>query len=119
MKDPTCAVFFKSRGFEDIKYDIPMCQNKNTQLHQHTNTSTKCWKDNGTNDNRTKKNNNVIDQRQHNKRKRIQRQRMFAKKRRRKNHYNILDKKKLFYFQGSESDRPTCQGVLGLSFIYT
>ena len=62
---------------------------------------------------------NVVDQRQHNKRKRIQRQRMFAKKRRRKNHYNILDKKKQFYFQGSESDRPTCQGVLGLSFIYT
>ena len=61
---------------------------------------------------------NVVDQRQHNKRKRIQRQRMFAKKRK-KIHYNILDKKKQFYFQGSESDRPTCQGVLGLSFIYT
>ena len=61
---------------------------------------------------------NVIDQRQHNKRKRIQRQRMFAKKRK-KIHSNILDKKKQFYFQGSESDRPTCQGVLGLSFINT
>ena len=25
-KDPTCAIFFKSMGFKDIKYDIPVCQ---------------------------------------------------------------------------------------------
>ena len=26
LKDPTCAIFFKSMGFKDIKYDIPVCQ---------------------------------------------------------------------------------------------
>ena len=24
LKDPTCAIFFKSMGFKDIKYDIPV-----------------------------------------------------------------------------------------------
>ena len=26
LKDPTCATFLKSMGFEDIKYDIPVYQ---------------------------------------------------------------------------------------------
>ena len=26
LKDPTCAIFLKSMGFKDIKYDIPVCQ---------------------------------------------------------------------------------------------
>ena len=26
LKDPICAIFLKSMGFEDIKYDIPMYQ---------------------------------------------------------------------------------------------
>ena len=26
LKDPTCAIFLKSIGFKDIKYDIPVCQ---------------------------------------------------------------------------------------------
>ena len=26
LKDPTCAVFLKSMGFKDIKYDIPVYQ---------------------------------------------------------------------------------------------
>ena len=25
LKDPTCAIFLKSRGLKDIKYDIPVC----------------------------------------------------------------------------------------------
>ena len=25
-KDPTCAIFFKSMGFKDIEYDIPVYQ---------------------------------------------------------------------------------------------
>ena len=24
LKDPSCAIFLKSTGFKDIKYDIPM-----------------------------------------------------------------------------------------------
>ena len=26
LKDPTSAIFLKSMGFKDIKYDIPVCQ---------------------------------------------------------------------------------------------
>ena len=26
LKDPTCAIFLKSMGFKDIKYDILVCQ---------------------------------------------------------------------------------------------
>ena len=26
LKDTSCAIFFKSMGFKDIKYDIPVCQ---------------------------------------------------------------------------------------------
>ena len=26
LKDPTCAIFLKSMGLKDIKYDIPVCQ---------------------------------------------------------------------------------------------
>ena len=35
LKDPTCAIFFKSMGFKDIKYDIPVYQMWNTQIHLH------------------------------------------------------------------------------------
>ena len=38
LKDPTCALFLKSIGFKDIKYDIPVCQIENTQLQKYTNT---------------------------------------------------------------------------------
>ena len=37
-KDPTCAIFFKSMGFKDIKYDIPVYQMWNTQIHKYTDT---------------------------------------------------------------------------------
>ena len=36
LKDPTCAIFLKSMGFKDIKYDIPVCVSNvkytNTQI---------------------------------------------------------------------------------------
>ena len=28
LKDPTYAIFWKSWGFKDVKYDIPMCQSQ-------------------------------------------------------------------------------------------
>ena len=31
MKDPKYAIFFKSWGFKDVKYDIPMCQYHSTR----------------------------------------------------------------------------------------
>ena len=30
-KDPTYAIFLKSWGFKDVKYDIPMCQSHSTR----------------------------------------------------------------------------------------
>ena len=47
-KDPTCAIFLKSMGFKDLKYDIPVYQIKIhkytiTQIRKYTNT--KCLKD--------------------------------------------------------------------------
>ena len=43
LKDPTCALFLKSIGFKDIKYDIPCIKSEihkhtNTQIHKYTNT---------------------------------------------------------------------------------
>ena len=38
LKDPTCAIFFKSMGFKDIKYDIPVYQKENTPIHKYPNT---------------------------------------------------------------------------------
>ena len=32
LKDRTCAMFFKSRGFKNIKYDIPACQKQITHI---------------------------------------------------------------------------------------
>ena len=43
LKDPTCAIFLKSMGFKDIKYDIPMYQMENTYIHKYTDTM--CLKD--------------------------------------------------------------------------
>ena len=43
LKDPTCAIFLKSMGFKDIKYDILVYQMRNTQIRKYTNT--KCLKD--------------------------------------------------------------------------
>ena len=37
LKDPTCAILFKSIGFKDIKYDIPVYQIYNTQIHKYAN----------------------------------------------------------------------------------
>ena len=34
LKEPTCAIFLKSMGFKDIKYDIPVYQ-INTQIHKY------------------------------------------------------------------------------------
>ena len=31
LKDPTYAIFLKSWGFKDVKYDIPMCQSHSTR----------------------------------------------------------------------------------------
>ena len=42
-KDPICALFLKSTGFMDIKYNIPVYQMWNTQIHKYTNK--KCFKD--------------------------------------------------------------------------
>ena len=47
LKDPTCAILFKSMGFKDIKYDFPVYQ---MEIHKYTNTQvrkytkTKCLK---------------------------------------------------------------------------
>ena len=38
LKDPTCALFLKSMGFKDIKYDIPVYQMENTPIHKYANT---------------------------------------------------------------------------------
>ena len=40
LKDPTCAIFLKSMGFKDIKYDIPVYQMWNTQIHKYANKFT-------------------------------------------------------------------------------
>ena len=40
-KDPICALFLKSTGFMDIKYNIPVYQMWNTQIHKYTNTQIK------------------------------------------------------------------------------
>ena len=44
---PRCAIFFKSMGFKDIKYDFPVYQMENTQIHTQVckYTKTKCLKD--------------------------------------------------------------------------
>ena len=42
-KDPICALFLKSTGFMDIKYNIPVYQMWNTQIYKYTNK--KCFKD--------------------------------------------------------------------------
>ena len=43
-KDPTCAIFLKSMGFKGIKYDIPVYQMKNTQIHDYTNMQIQKYK---------------------------------------------------------------------------
>ena len=35
LKDPKCAIFLKSMGFNDIKYDIPVHQMWNTQIRKY------------------------------------------------------------------------------------
>ena len=35
LKDQTCAIFFKSIGFKDIEYDIPVHQMLNTQIRKY------------------------------------------------------------------------------------
>ena len=51
LKNPTCAIFLKSMGSKDIKYDIPMYQMWNTQIQKHIDmqiikyTNTKCLED--------------------------------------------------------------------------
>ena len=50
MKDRTCAMFFKSRGFKNIKYDIPACQKQITQIHTYKHIIYIFWKNRGFND---------------------------------------------------------------------
>ena len=35
LKDPTCAILFKSMGFKAIKYDIPVYQMLNSQIRKY------------------------------------------------------------------------------------